>query len=139
MWSINRDASDVDGLRENQRHDFDAHLQRFGGEERRRTELGIVTDREILGGERTAEEREAQVSDLYFASQGGGSFFFNGGAELIDGDQKWNDENQDNQNTNDDENRAESFIDGGLLFGRIHPSRKSPGVKGKRRLGAARE
>ena len=97
LWAGNRDASDIQRLREDQRHDFDSHVQRLGGEERRGTEFGVVANGEVFRRERTAEERKADIAQLNFAAQGGGSFFFNGGAELVDGDQKREHENQHGQ------------------------------------------
>src|SRR5713101_6504598 len=93
LRSVNRDARDVEGLRENQRQDLDSDLQRLGGEERRRAEFGIVADGDIVGGKRAAEERKAEIAEFNFAAECSRSFFFNGGAELIDGNQKRRDEN----------------------------------------------
>ena len=88
MRAINRYAGDIQRLRENQRNDFDAHLQRLSGKERGGAEFGIVADGEILGGERASEQREAQIPQLDFASQSGGRLLLDGGAEFIDGDQE---------------------------------------------------
>src|SRR5712664_3355074 len=57
LRAINGDAGDVQGLREYQRNHFNTDLKGLGGEERRRTEFGIVADGKIFGGERTAEQR----------------------------------------------------------------------------------
>jgi len=44
---------------------------------------------EILSAEsEPLKERKAQIAEFDFAAERGGSFFFNGGAELIDGNQK---------------------------------------------------
>ena len=94
LRGFNRDASNIQSFRENQRHHFNTDLDRFGGEERRGAEFGVVADGEILGGERAADQREAEVANLDFAAERGRSFFFNGGAELIDGNQKRRDENK---------------------------------------------
>ena len=48
LRAINRDASDIEGLRENQRHHFNTDVDGFGGEERRGAEFGIVADGEIF-------------------------------------------------------------------------------------------
>jgi len=41
----------------------------------------------FFGGERAAEQREAHVPELHFAAERGGSFFFDGGTELVNGNQ----------------------------------------------------
>src|SRR6267143_472973 len=107
LRAINRDARDIQGLRENQRNHFNTDLEGFGGEERRRAEFGIVANGKIFGGERAADQREAHVPELHFAAERGRSFFFDGGAELIDGNQERHDENQDDQNADNNEDDAE--------------------------------
>ncbi len=96
---------------------FHTDLERLGGEERRRTEFGIVANGKIFGGERAADQREAHIPELNFAAERGGSFFFDGGTELVDGDQEWSDENQDNQNADDDKDDAELALHNDLQDG----------------------
>jgi hypothetical protein len=117
LRAVDGNAGDVEGLRENQRHDFHADFQRFGGEEGRCAEFGIVADGQVLCGERAADQRKAQIAELHFAAERGRGFFFNSGPELIDGNQKWRDQKQDHDHGNDDEDVSQCFIHDGLREG----------------------
>ena len=65
------EISHVNRLRQNQRHNLHAHLQRFGEDERIFAESWIVCDREILRSHASGENRKTQVADFYLASQSG--------------------------------------------------------------------
>ena len=68
LGRVDGDAGNVQSLRKNQWHELHAHLQGFGRQKRRRAEFGIVADGEVFGGQRTAEKRKAQVSQLHLAA-----------------------------------------------------------------------
>src|SRR5260370_6977147 len=103
---LDGDAGDVEGPGKNEREEFDADVEGFGREERRRTEFGIVADGKIFGGKGAADEREAEIAELYFAAKRFGCFFLDGGTKLIDRDEKRRGENKHNQNSDDDEDGA---------------------------------
>jgi hypothetical protein len=56
---INAKVGDVELLAENQRHQFNAHLQRFRLDKRSVAELGIVGDGELVGFHAAGENAEA--------------------------------------------------------------------------------
>src|SRR5260370_29481135 len=63
----------------------------------------MVGNGQIVRGQGAGEERKAEVAEINFASQRGGSLFFNGGPELVDRDKERRDEDENDQDDNDDE------------------------------------
>jgi len=76
----------VQGLRENQRNHFHTDLRDFGREEPDE-ELNLESSRwkDFLRRSNRFSSGEAHVAELHFAAERGGSFFFDGGTELVDG------------------------------------------------------
>ena len=114
----NRNAGNVERLRKNQRHHFNAHVQRLGGKERSGAEFRVIADGQVFRGERSANKRQADVAQLHFASQRGGGFPFNDGPELVHGDHERRHKHHHNQHTHRDKNNLQCLIHDNLRSGR---------------------
>ena len=112
-------AGDVQRLRKNQRHQFHTDFKGSCGQKRGGAELGVVSDGKIFGRKRAAEKRKAQIPELNLAPQGRGSFFFDGGAELIHRNQERSDQDQNNQDADNNQHDAELAAHTDLQCGRV--------------------
>src|SRR5580704_90509 len=95
--------------RKNQRHKFHANLERLGGEKRRRAESRIIRDGKIIGGNRTRENREIEIANLYLASECCRKFLLDRGPKVVDADEQRKQQNNQNHDTKRDEAVAESL------------------------------
>ena len=122
----NRHAGNIQRLRENQRHYFHAHVQRLGRQERSRAEFRVVANGKVFRGKRSADQRQADVAQLHFASQRRRSFLFNDWPELVHGDQERSNEYHYNQHTHHNQHNLQCLIHGSLpgLDTRAIPMRK---------------
>jgi len=55
-------------------------------------------------------ERQAEIAELHFAAQRGGSFLFNGGLELVHRNEERDYKQQDNQDTNGNQDVANGAV-----------------------------
>ena len=105
---IDEKPGDVELLAENERHQFDAHLQRFRLDKRGAAELGVVGDGELVGAHAAGEDAEAQVADFYWPSQSRAEVRLNLGTEIVDIYQKRERNGDHNQQNNDDADNFEN-------------------------------
>ena len=114
LRAVDDDAGDVEGLRRDQRPDFNTDIERLRGEERRGAEFRVVGDGKIVRAERAAEEREAQIADFDFATESGGSLLFDLRTETVDRDQERRDDDDQNQDNDNDANNLKCATHGNL-------------------------
>jgi hypothetical protein len=103
LGRVNGEAGDAQRFVENERQDFNTNADGFGGEKRRRTEFGIVGDREILRAEGTGDERQAEIADFDLAAERRGGLRFDHGTKLINGNKERQDKQENDDDADDDE------------------------------------
>ena len=98
---LDEKLSDIEPLAENQRQQFDAHLQRFCLHKRRAAELRIVSDGELVGFHAAREDAQAQIPNFHWPSQRRAQARLNLRTETVDVHQQRENDSDHNQNRND--------------------------------------